>query len=453
MTRDEVLRYLESLESLGIRLALRNITGVLDALGHPERAYPSILISGTNGKGSVAASLAAILTRAGYRTGLYTSPHLVRHEERIVVNGRPIGEEAFVAALSEVREVIEGLIARGALEAHPTHFETITAAAFRHFAAEAIDVAVLEVGMGGRLDATVLAAPKLSLITNVSLEHTAFLGDTIAKIATEKAGILPEGGTLLSGETHPEAVEAFRRRALEAGGRYIELSAWAKVEEPAGSRFAVRTKRRLHPDLETGLRGPHQIGNALLAVAACDLLEEAAGLEIPQEAIRSGLKEAVWPGRFQIVLGEPRLVLDGAHNPAASRALAEALRSLPGGEGGTTLVFGVLRDKQHLAMMKCLFPMARRVILTRGASARFREPHGFLEEARGIAADVVATEGTAEALRRAREATPPSGTICIAGSLYLVGEAMEHLGIEPWPASPEPPAAPSRSRGSAEEIR
>jgi len=461
MTYDEALRYLASIEGLGIKLALQNITQVLSALDDPQRKYPSVLISGTNGKGSVAAALASILRRSGRRTGLYTSPHLIRHEERIVVDGRSVTPQAFAGAVGRVHDVVRTLLGTGALQAHPTHFETITAAAFHHFAVEGLDIAVLEVGMGGRLDATVLARPRLSIITNVDLEHTAFLGETIAAIAAEKAGILPEGGTLLTGETQAEAIEAFRRRAAESGGRLIELRDFARVERHGGGRLTVRTPRRLHENLEMGLRGPYQSANAALAVAACDLLQEM-GFSVPEEAVRTGLAETRWPGRFQIVEGAPRIVLDGAHNPAACRALREALLDLARGSvSGTTLLFGVLRDKDHAGMMAALFPAASRVVLTRGRSERFREPHALLEAARDMGAGavlpgsrspekgtreaiapagapvVLVTESVEEGLREARGITPPDGMICVCGSLYLVSDAMRTLGIEPWPSSPQ----------------
>lgn len=457
MTYDEALTYLASIEGLGIKLALQNITGVLAALDEPQAKFPSVLISGTNGKGSVAAMLASILARAGYLTGLYTSPHLIRHEERIVVDGRRISPAGFASAVTRVHEAVADLLDRGSLQAHPTHFETITAAAFHHFAAAGVDLAVLEVGMGGRLDATVLARPRLSIITNIALEHTAYLGDTIGAIAAEKAGILPAGGILLAGETHPEAVAAFRKRAGEAGGRLVDLRSFARIEPRAGGRLSIRTPRRAHEDLSVALRGSYQAKNAALAVAACDLLEEI-GFPVPGEAIERGLAETSWPGRFQVVPGRPRFVLDGAHNPAACAALRDALAALPGAAPEeTTIVFGVVRDKDQGEMMRALFPRARRILLTRGRSPRFREPHALLAEARRIAGDGSAgvaeesgpsssvstilgvAESVEEALRAAREASPPAGTICVAGSLYLVGEAMEVLGIEPWPVSADPP--------------
>ena len=436
MTYDEALRYLASIEGLGIKLALENITQVLESLGDPQRSCPSLLISGTNGKGSVAAMIAAILARTGRRIGLYTSPHLLRYEERIIIDGRPVTGDRFAAAVGEVHDTVLRLLDAGALGAHPTHFETVTAAAFLHLARAEVDLAVLEVGMGGRLDATALAAPRLSIITNVDLEHTAYLGKTLEEIAFEKAGVLPEGGVLLTAESRPGPAAVFRERAREMRARLVEMPQWARVRVREG-RLSIRTPRREHLDLEIALRGPHQAGNAALAVAACDLLEEI-GFPVSEEAIRAGLKEVRWPGRFQIVEGSPRLILDGAHNPAGSRALAEALRSIGALPETTTLLFGVLRDKDHAAMLEALTGCALRVVLTRGVSPRFREPHAMAPQAREVigrasAAEVTATENLDEGWREAIASTPPGGSICVCGSLYLVADAMRLLGIEAFP--------------------
>jgi len=463
MNHDEALRYLASIEGLGIKLALQNVTQVLSRLGEPQRRFPSVLISGTNGKGSVAAMLASILRRAGKRTGLYTSPHLIRHEERIVVDGRPIAETDFAEAVTRVHEAVQDLLDAGRLEAHPTHFETLTAAAFDHFARAEVEFAVLEVGMGGRLDATVLARPRLSIITNVDLEHTAFLGSTVRAIAEEKAGILPEGGILLTGETREDALDPFRARARLVGGRLIEMREFASVRSAGPGRVSVRTPRRQHVDLAVGLKGPHQIGNAALAVAACDILD-TLGFSVSDGAIRVGLGEANWPGRFQIVEGDPPFIFDGAHNPAACLALRAALDEFTLGRSGrVTLLFGVLRDKDHEPMMRALFPAARCVVLTRGTSERFHEPHALrraaeaamdgepragsdgsagLEESglprMSVSASismpaVIVTESLEDGLREARSVTPPGGAICVCGSLYLVGDTMRALGVNPWP--------------------
>ncbi|HXI01551.1 MAG TPA: Mur ligase family protein, partial [Candidatus Saccharimonadales bacterium] len=275
MTYAEALEYLASIEGLGIKLALRNITQVLSALGDPQRAFTSVLVAGTNGKGSVAAILESILRHAGHRTGLYTSPHLIRHEERVQIGGRPVRPETLAEAVGKVKEAIDGLLRSGRLEAHPTHFETFTAAAFVILAGAGVRTAVLEVGMGGRLDATVLAEPAFSILTNVSLEHTQYLGTTIGAIAREKAGVLRTGGTLLSGERHPDAVAAFRARASETGGHLVDLDDFAEVtphEDDAAGSFDVRTRHRRHRNLTCALRGSFQYRNALTAVAAADLL-------------------------------------------------------------------------------------------------------------------------------------------------------------------------------------
>lgn len=437
MNYEEALAYLSSLESLGIKLALRNITQVLEALGHPEKRCPSVLVSGTNGKGSVAALVASALTAAGHRTALYTSPHLVRYEERIRVDGAPISPEAFGAALGRVRRGIDALLAEGRLKAHPTHFETLTAAAFLYFAESGVEVSVLEVGMGGRLDATVLAGPILSVITNVSLEHTSFLGDTVEAIAFEKAGILPRGGTLLTAETGSGPRRVFAERAAAESARLVELDAYAKVEELPASRFTLTTPRRRYERLEHKLPGTYQRRNAALAVAACDLLDEL-GIAVPAEAVREGLLSARWPGRFQVVAQSPRLVLDGAHNPAGCAALAGALEAAGCDPAATTLVFGVLRQKEHEPMLAALRPAAGKLILTRGAHEKFRDPFTYLAAARRAGFPEITPTGTLEeALARARRVTPVEGTICLCGSLYLVGDAMRLLEHDPI-STPQP---------------
>jgi dihydrofolate synthase/folylpolyglutamate synthase len=432
MTYQEALRYLASIENLGIKFGLENITKVLSALGRPQDLFPGILISGSNGKGSVAAMLESILRHAGRRTGLYTSPHLTRFEERILVNGRPVAASSFGVGVGRVRDVTRELLDSGRLEAQPTHFETVTAAAFLLLEEARVDVAVLEVGMGGRLDATVLAGPILSVITNVSLEHTRFLGETVADIAVEKAGILAAGGTLLAGESHPEAMNAFHRRAREVQGRLVALDDYAPggmENHGAGGSFQVRTDHRHHRGLRLGLRGIFQERNALLAVAAADLLD-GMGIPVPSAAVRDGLGGAVWPGRFQVMEGDPRVVLDGAHNPAACRALREALEEL---SPRTTLLFGVLRDKDHGRMLAELLPAAGHVVLTRGISPRFRDPHEMAEEMRAAGREFTITGSIDEGFEKAKEVTPEGGTVCVTGSLYLVGDLMRHLGAEPWP--------------------
>lgn len=443
MTYREALDYLASVEGQGIKLALRNITAALGALGDPQGSFRSVLVAGTNGKGSVAAMLESILRAAGHRTGLYTSPHLTRYEERILVGGRPVAPEAFGAAVGRVRDATGRLLAAGVLEAQPTHFEILTAAAFDLLARAGVETAVLEVGMGGRLDATVLAGPVLSIITNVSLEHTRFLGSDIASIAREKAGVLPGGGTLLAAESHPDAVKAFRTRAEETGGRLVELDRWTRLApgEAGDGSFEVITGHRAHRDLRAALPARYQRRNAWLAVAAADLLD-AMGVAVPARAVREGLASARWPGRFQLLEGPPRLVLDGAHNPAACLALRESLNGAGFAPESTTLLVGILREKDAESMLRGILPAAGRVVTTRGLSPRFSDPWALAGAARPHAPAVEATASLGEGLARAREITPPGGAVCVTGSLYLVGDLMRELGMDPF-AAPASAAAGS----------
>lgn len=443
MDYSATLTYLDDAQGRGIKLGLRTMAALLRGLGHPESAFPSVAVAGTNGKGSVSAFLASILRSAGVRAGLYTSPHLVRYEERIAVQGRPLGAEAFAAAVSEVRDRITALEGSGELPSHPTHFEILTAAALHHFRREEVDAAVLEVGLGGRLDAVAAAGARAAVITRISLDHTQHLGATVEAIAAEKAGIVgPDCRWVVTGETHPAARERIRAAAAARGAELIEAGACA-LRSPArarGATLALSTARHDYGDLTLSLAGGHQADNAVLAVLAAERLHEAGIVPapVPADAIVDGLRRARWPGRLQIAGREPLLVLDGAHNPDGCAALARWLREdlPPGPAGRLCLVFGVLQDKDIDAMVGELFPLAARIVLTRGRSDRFADPASLLERARVLArGDVAVVPGLPAALAQARAWTGPEGAVCLCGSLYLVGDAMELLGIDPWAGS------------------
>ncbi|MBI4160903.1 MAG: bifunctional folylpolyglutamate synthase/dihydrofolate synthase, partial [Acidobacteria bacterium] len=335
--------YLRSLERLGIRLGLDNVHRLLEAIGNPHRRYPAVLVAGTNGKGSVAAMLAAILRRAGVRTGLYTSPHLLGLEERIAVDGRPIPPDRLAAGILSLRDTIHSLLRSGALRTPPTLFEVTTAAAFAYFRAEDVRLAVLEVGLGGRFDATNVADPLLSILTPVALDHQEFLGDTLAGIAADKLGILRPGGVLLSGSQTSEVREVIRKTCREQGAAWVEAPQAVRVVRCPTGTVSFLGRRIEVPPLIPGLAGEHQLDNAATAVAACEILG-GRGFPIPPEAVRDGLAAVQWPGRLQLLPGRPRWLLDGAHNPAAARVLAEYLRRRDEDPAPVT-IFGTLRDK------------------------------------------------------------------------------------------------------------
>jgi dihydrofolate synthase/folylpolyglutamate synthase len=401
-------------EHAGMRPGLDRIEGLLAALGHPERAYTLVQVGGTNGKGSVAAMLAAILKAAGRRVGLYTSPHLVSFRERIRVNADPIAEDA----------VADGVDALGTLVARvdATMFEATTALALDHFAREAVDVAVLEVGLGGRLDATTVGRPAVTVLSRIDLDHQAYLGGSLREIAAEKAAII-RAGVVVSAAQAPEAAAEIATRAAGAGVPLLregdELHVEVRARSLAGQRLCCTGPGFALDDLHLPLLATYQPSNALLAVAA------ARTLGVAGDAVRAGLGRVHWPGRFEVIATADgrRLVLDGAHNPAAAGALATSLRALFG-DTPITLVFGVSADKDGAAMLAALAPVARRVILTAASNPRAAAPEALraLVPA-GATPAVEVARSPAEALAlAAREPVHP--ILCVAGSLFLVGDVL-----------------------------
>jgi len=418
MTYAEAVARLSALgggEYLGMRPGLERVEGLLAALGHPERRYPLVQVGGTNGKGSVAAMVATILKAAGRRVGLYTSPHLVSFRERIRVNGVPIAEDA----------VADGVEALGTIVAreNATMFEATTALALDHFAREAVDVGVLEVGLGGRLDATTVGSPAVTVVTRIDLDHEAFLGATLREVAGEKAAIIRGGAAIVSAQL-PEAEEVVERRAREVGVSLLRegRELWVAVREAtlAGQCITCRGPGWVLPDLRLALLGTFQPSNALAAVAAARLLGA------PDGAVREGLDRIRWPGRFQVLGGDPRLVLDGAHNPGAAAALVRSIQALFGAEP-VTFVVGISRDKDARAILAALAPAARRLILTAAPNRRAADPESLRACVPGSVPVVLVAGTPEEALRMAAESghTP---IICVTGSLFLIGDVLRRLG-------------------------
>ena len=409
-------------EYAGMRPGLERIEALLAALDHPERAYPLAQVGGTNGKGSTAAMLAAMLRAQGRRVGLYTSPHLVSFRERIRVDGEAIAEDA----------VVDGVEALGTLIAREdaTVFEATTALAFDHFARERVDIAVLEVGLGGRVDSTTVGRPVVAVLGPIDFDHREFLGDTLTAIATEKAAIF-RSGTAISAAQPPEAAAVVLEHVARAGVPLLmegrDLTVTLRARSLDGQRIACAGPGWRLDDLRLGLLGAYQPGNALLAVTA------ARVLDVGERAIRDGLARARWPGRFDVRRRAAGwLVLDGAHNPAGARALAASLEAYFG-DTPMTLIFGVLRDKDAAGILQPLLGRARRVILTASASPRAAAPadlHALVPAS--LPVEVAPT--VAEALALA-EAGPAAALVCVAGSLALVGAALGHLdgGDKPCP--------------------
>jgi dihydrofolate synthase/folylpolyglutamate synthase len=403
-----------ALRRFGIKLGLATMRRMLAGLGRPERRYRCIHVAGTNGKGSVASALAAVLQLAGYRVGLYTSPHLVRFNERIRVDGREISDADIVRLYRRVARVSAG-------GREPTFFEFTTAMAFDEFARQRVEWAVIETGMGGRLDATNVITPELSVITNISREHREYLGDTIARIAFEKAGIIKRARPVVTAVRQPSALAALRRRADELAAPLYRLGDQFLTRRGPGGTFAYRGIAQVWRGLSTGLQGAHQVDNAALVLAACELLMAAAP-KLKPDHIRAGLRENRWPGRLEQVSERPLVIFDGAHNLDAARQLARYV-SAHFEERPLTLVVGILDDKPYRAMLKLLAPLAARVIATQARINRALPAPLIADTARPLAPEVVVIADVARALRHAVETSPADGLTLVAGSLYVVGEA------------------------------
>lgn len=410
------LTYLHSLKPLGIRTDPAPLSRVLERFRRPERDYPSVLIAGTNGKGSVAAMLSSILVRAGFRTGLYTSPHLRDYRERIRVDGVMIPRR-------DLRELVE--TARRGLDEELTYFEFTTLLAFLHFSRCRVDLAVLETGMGGRFDATNLVTPEVCVISNVSLEHREYLGRNLEAIAREKAGIVKKGGICLTAARQRNVRRVLEGVCAERGARLYRLGRDIRIRRRSESAFSWRGIGRGYSWLEVPLAGRHQMENAALAVGVSEILH-ARGFSIAREAVIEGLGRARWEGRLETIRESPTLLLDGAHNPAGIAVLRRALER-DFSYRRLILVFGALRDKDYGAMLRKIRPAAHRIILTRPGGERAMPPHEMRERVLKGEDSVTVVDDPEEALREAFCFAGKRDLICVAGSLYLVGEIKKVL--------------------------
>jgi len=436
MQFEQALSYLLSLghETLTIKLGLKNTETLLAALGNPHRNFLAVQIAGTNGKGSTAGMLDSICRLAGIRTGLFTSPHLISITERVRIDGRKISENEFSRFTSEVKYVAQELVARGDLPALPTFFEHLTAIALLAFREAAVELAILETGLGGRLDSTTAAAAEIVAITPIAMDHEEYLGSTIAEIAAEKAAIIRPGTTAIIGPQGFEALDVIMRRCAETAvtPRIADRSKGgacrAELSEVTEGRCRVTfaTPNHRYEDIWLGLRGRHQIANAGVALALAESLRER-GLQISSQAIVAGLENASHAGRLELRPGQPAMLFDGAHNPAAARVLRDYLDEFVAAP--ITLIFGAMKDKRLLEMAGTLFLKAKLLILTQPDNPRAAD----VEEL----AEVVPTDyepgrvrkaaSVSEALRIAGELTPGNGLICVTGSLYLIGAVQQLL--------------------------
>jgi dihydrofolate synthase/folylpolyglutamate synthase len=442
---------------------LAHMRVLLNAMSHPEREFPAVLVAGTNGKGSTAATLASILQASGLRTGLYTSPHLVRINERIRVNGEEISDDGFAQLHSEVDRLAARLIDKAELPWHPSFFEMMTAIAFAHFARERVEITVLEVGMGGRLDATNVVEPLVSVIADISLDHQKFLGNTVGEIAREKVGIIRSGGVVVTLPQQPEANDVIGNTILDLGARGVSAVQYVPPLSPGSSGYFVLTAEKepltaAHAEtkenaenrgvtcfsryplqvmgkqilVESPLVGRHQLRNVALAIAAAEELAKTGIPGITPESIERGIRQTRWPGRFQVVpagAGWPEIVFDVAHNPAGAWALRSAL-SEQYENRPLIFVFGAMRDKAISEMAEILFPLADRVIATRPANPRSAPPEEIQQAGSRTGAEIEAVADVGAALDRARSVSRPDTVIAVTGSIYLVGEALRLLGVK-----------------------
>ncbi len=406
--RASAFDYLFGLEQFGIKLGLENISALLAHLDHPERAFQTLHIAGTNGKGSVTAMADAALRAAGHRSARYTSPHLVELNERFVIDGRPVEDDALVDAIEDMRGAIGTLRAAGTLEVEPTFFEATTAVAFELFRRAAVEVAVIEVGLGGRLDATNVITPVAAAITSIGFDHEQYLGTTLREIAVEKAGIIKPGVPLIVGHLPAEARQAIEEIALARSAAIVA------ADEHTLSRYG---------DLPLALRGAHQRDNAAVAAALLEIAD-ARGVRVAREAVRAGLTNVTWPGRLDLrrFADGREALLDAAHNPDGAATLAAYLREA--WPDKPPLVFAAMRDKDVRGMFRALLPAVGSLVLTRASNPRSADPVVLAQQAREVAPALpLMIEPSRTAALDA--AWRQSARIVVAGSIFLLGDVLK----------------------------
>jgi dihydrofolate synthase/folylpolyglutamate synthase len=411
---------------------LEHMRVLAEALGNPQRRLPSVLIAGTNGKGSTAATLASIVQAAGYRTGLYTSPHLVMVNERMQINGEPISDAEFAVMYDRVEAAASALVARGELPWHPSFFEMLSAMMFEYFSSAGVELAVLEVGMGGRLDATNIADPCLAVITDIDFDHQKFLGNTLPEIAREKAGIIRKGGTVVLLPQHPQVNETLGREIMERNARPVSA---VKNMPPLAPQAETRSPNRFLLEVmgeeimvDYRLAGRHQLRNLALAITAAEQLGQF-GFNILPVQVKEGIRNTRWRGRFEVLPAEtefPETVLDVAHNPAGAWALRSALSTFYQ-DRPLTFIFGVMRDKAVGEIATILFPLAKLVIATQSDNPRAASPREIVELGRPAQTPIVEEPSVAAAIEHARLVAGAEGVVVITGSIYIVGEALRIL--------------------------
>ena len=441
MSYRETVQYLYGLQQHGIKFGLDNITSLLSALHNPHKAFPSVHIAGTNGKGSTAAIIASLLQGAGLRVGLFTSPHLVSFTERIRISGEQITEHDVIQLAEEVRGVVSQSVGFS-----PTFFEVVTAMALLYFKRKKTDIAVIEVGMGGRLDATNILSPEVSVITNISFDHKEFLGRTLGEIAFEKAGIIKKGIPVVASIQEPEAKAVIEKKAEQEKAELFfydsDFSADMKKEDVKGITFDYSDNDMIIRDLVLPLAGVHQMQNASVAIKAATIALHISASPRHEEhiqRIRNGLASTKWPGRLEFISEIPPVVIDGAHNPAAAAALAQALkRTFLEKYKKIIMILGIMNDKDIEGIMEPLLPLSSHIICSAPAGSRAASAEKLAAVAASLGFPTArATSTVKEALNCAMQLAmthdpsplpPPASLIVVTGSFYTTGEAKEVLG-------------------------
>ncbi len=423
---EKCLEEMFGLHRFGIKLGLDVIRHILDNLQNPHNRFSCIHIAGTNGKGSIASGLASILQGSGYKVGLYTSPHLIKFNERITINNIQVSDKEIVESYQAVKTIPK-------TDREPTFFEYTTAMALYLFARSDVDWAIIETGMGGRLDATNVLSPEISIISNISMEHRFYLGNTIAEITGEKGGIIKHNTPVVTGVTQKSAIDVLKQISTDKSAPLYRLGEHFKVRRSKNNCFSYSGIEHQWKNMKTGLPGSHQVDNASLILAACEVLQQK-GLPIELSQIKKSLETYSWPGRLEIIPASPdnipgsipEIIIDGAHNLMAARKLANFLKqeySLK----YSTLVIGILDDKPFESILQSLLPNFNRVILTEPDIDRSLAPEKMMPFTQSIVSDTVIVKDVAAAVTHAIETAPPDSAICIAGSLYVVGEAKQAL--------------------------
>lgn len=421
MNYEEALEFIHGTYRFGSKLGLENIKDLLQRLGNPHERFRAVHVAGTNGKGSVTSMLAHVLHEAGYRVGMFISPYLERFTERIQVDLKEIEPHELARITERVKEKVVEMVSEG--KNHPTEFEVVTAIGFTYFAERQVDCAVVEVGLGGRLDATNVVNPLVSVITSISYDHMDVLGDTLEKIAAEKAGIIKQGRPVVTYPQHPEVISVIRRVSRERCAPLFE------VDEESIEVVASQVGRQVFnysfggekfSNVVIRLTGRHQILNAATALTAVAVLRRE-GIVIPDDAVYRGMERAVWPGRLEVVRRRPYVILDGAHNESGAQVLASAIKEYYDGKP-VTLVIGMLKDKDADAIVKHLCPLAESVIVTKPDSPRAMEPDELAIKVRGYCPDVTVESDIEKAVAMGLKRVAEDGVLLFTGSLYLIGK-------------------------------